>query len=72
MPPLDRPFIRHDRWRDRFDDSMRRVTRWLIIANIVVGIFTLFNIYIYPEHIYKAPRPVMISEPIDQLSPYEI
>ena len=72
MHPLDRPFIRHDRWRDRFDDSMRRVTRWLIIANIVLAIFTLFNIYIYPEHIYKAPRPVLISEPVDQLLPYEV
>ena len=51
---------------------MRRVTRWLIVMNIVVGIFTLFNIYIYPEHIYEAPEPVLISEPVDQLLPYEV
>ena len=40
--------------------------------NIVVGTFTLFNTYIYPEHIYEAPEPVLVSEPVDQLSPYEI
>jgi len=72
VPPLDRPFIRHDRWTDRLDVWIGRGTRWLIIVNIVVGVFTLFNIYIYPEHIYEAPEPVLISEPIDQLLPYEI
>ena len=72
MPPLDRPFIRHDRWTDHLDGWMRRSTRWLFIANIVVGLFTIFNIYIYPEHIYKAPRPIPVSEPVDQLSPYEV
>ncbi len=40
--------------------------------NIVLGIFTVFNIYIYPRYIYEAPRPVLISEPVDQLSPYEV
>ena len=72
MSPLDRPFIRNTNWADNLDAWIRRGTRWLIIANIVLGIFTLFNIYIYPEHIYEAPRPVLISEPTDQLSPYEI
>ena len=51
---------------------MSKSLRWLIVVNIVLGMFTLFNIYIYPEHIYQAPKPVLISEPIDQLSPYEI
>ena len=72
MSPLDRPFIRNTNWTDRLDVWMRRATRWLIVMNIVLAIFTLFNIYIYPEHIYQAPKPVLISEPIDQLSPYEI
>ena len=72
MHPLDRPFIRHDRWRDRFDDSMRRVTRWLIVVNIVLAIFTLFNTYIYPEHIYEPPEPIRVSEPVDQLWPNEV
>ena len=51
---------------------MSKSLRWLIIVNIVVGLFTLFNIYIYPEHIYERPEPIRVSEPIDQLSPYEI
>ena len=72
MSPLDRPFIRHDRWTDHLDAWMRRGTRWLIVMNIVVGVFTLFNIYIYPEHIYKAPEPIRVSEPVGQLSPYEV
>ena len=72
MPPQDRPFIRHDRWTDHLEAWMSKGLRWLIIANIVVGLFTLFNIYIYPEHIYTAPEPVPVSEPIDQLLPYEV
>ena len=72
MPPLDRPFIRHDRWTDRLDAWMSKSLRWLIIVNIVVAIFTLFNIYIYPRYIYTAPEPIPVSEPVDQLLPYEI
>ena len=51
---------------------MRKGLRWLIVVNIVVGIFTLFNIYIYPRYIYTAPEPVPVSEPIDRLLPYEV
>jgi len=72
MHPLDRPFIRNHNWTDHVDHFMHRVTRWLIVANIVVGIFTLFNTYIYPRYIYEAPEPIRVSEPVDQLLPYEI
>ena len=72
MHPQDRPFIGRDRTPEIIDRFMRRATRWLIIANIVLGLFTLFNLYIYPEHIYKAPEPVPVSEPVDQLLPYEV
>jgi hypothetical protein len=72
MHPLDRPFIRNHNWCDQVDPIIRRVTRWLIVMNIVVGLFTLFNLYIYPEHIYEAPEPVRVSEPIDQLWPNEV
>ena len=44
----------------------------MIVVNIVVGLFTVFNIYIYPEHIYEAPEPIRVSEPVDQLLPYEV
>ena len=72
MSPLDRPFISRDRTPEIIDRFMRRATRWLIVMNIVLAIFTLFNIYIYPEHIYQAPGPVLISEPTDQLWPNEV
>ena len=70
--PLDRPFIRNTNWTDHLEAWMSKSLRWLIIANIVVGVFTLFNIYIYPEHIYTAPEPIRVSEPVGQLSPYEV
>ena len=72
MHPSDRPFIRHDRWTDHLEAWMSKGLRWLIIANIVLGLFTIFNIYIYPEHIYERPEPVLISEPRDQLWPNEV
>ena len=46
--------------------------KWLIIVNIIVGTFTLFNLYIYPEHIYQAPVPILSSPHVDTLHPYEV
>ena len=48
------------------------IMKWLIIANIVLGTFTLFNLYIYPEHIYEAPDPILSSPRVDTLHPYEV
>jgi hypothetical protein len=48
------------------------IMKWLIIANIVLGTFTLFNLYIYPEHIYERPEPVLSSPHVDTLHPYEV
>ena len=45
------------------------IMKWLIIVNIILGTFTLFNLYIYPEHIYE---PVLYSKPANQLHPYEV
>ena len=50
----------------------RRMIRWLIIVNIIVGTFTLFNLYIYPEHIWERPDPILYSRPANQLHPYEV
>ena len=50
----------------------RRMIRWLVIANMVLGTFTLFNLYIYPEHIYERPDPILYSKPANQLHPYEV
>ena len=48
------------------------IMKWLIIANIVLGTFTLFNLYIYPQHIYQAPEPVLHSPRVDTLHPHEV
>ena len=61
-----------NRTPQRIDAVFRFMIRWLIIANIVLGLFTIFNIYIYPKYIYERPEPVLISEPVDQLLPYEV
>ena len=50
----------------------RRMIRWLVIANMVLGTFTLFNLYIYPEHIWERPDPILYSKPANQLHPYEV
>ena len=50
----------------------RRMIKWLIIVNIILGTFTLFNLYIYPEHIYQAPVPILSSPHVDTLHPYEV
>ena len=50
----------------------RRMIKWLIIVNIILGTFTLFNLYIYPEHIWERPEPVLSSPHVDTLHPYEV
>ena len=50
----------------------RRMIKWLIIVNIIVGTLTLFNLYIYPEHIWERPEPVLSSPHVDTLHPHEV
>jgi len=50
----------------------RRMIRRLVIVNIIVGTFTLFNLYMYRQHIYQAPDPVLSSPHVDTLHPHEI
>ena len=54
------------------DAMFRFMIRWLVIANIVLGTFTVFNLVIYPRYIYEAPEPTLVSEPVDQMHPHEI
>jgi hypothetical protein len=56
----------------RIDAFIKFTMKWLVIANIVLGTFTLFNLYIYPEHIYRAPVPILSSPHVDTLHPYEV
>ena len=43
--------------------------KWLVIMNIVLGTFTLFNLYIYPQYIYE---PILYSPPVNTLHPHQI
>ena len=56
----------------RIDAFFRFMIRWLVIVNMVLGTFTLVNLYIYPRYIYEAPVPILSSPHVDTLHPYEI
>ena len=61
-----------NRTPQRIDAMFRFTIRWLITVNIIVGTFTLFNLYIYPEHIYERPEPILHSPHVDTLHPHEV
>jgi hypothetical protein len=58
-----------NRTPQHIDAVFKFMTRWLIIANIVLGTFTLFNLYIYPEYIYE---PILYSPPVNTLHPHQV
>ena len=61
-----------NRTPQRIDAVIKFTMKWLIIVNIMLGTFTLFNLYIYPQHIYQAPVPILYSKPANQLHPHEV
>ena len=61
-----------NRTPQRIDAFFKFMTRWLIIANIVLGLFTVFNLVIYPKYIYEAPVPILSSPHVDTLHPHEV
>ena len=55
----DRYVIERNRIPERIDRFFKVSIRYLIVLNIVLGIFTIFNLYIYPEYIYeKTPNVI--------------
>ena len=61
-----------NRTPQHIDAVFRFMIRWLIVANIVVGTFTVFNLVIYPRYIYEAPVPILHSPHVTTLHPYEV
>jgi hypothetical protein len=49
----DRYVIERNRIPERIDKFFKVSIRYLIILNIVLGLFTIFNLYIYPEYLYE-------------------
>jgi len=67
------PYVIAVNRRPQHIDAVFQFTmKWLVIVNIVLGTFTVFNLYIYPEHIYQAPVPILSSPHVDTLHPYEV
>ena len=65
----NRYVIEPNRTPERIDKFFKVSIRYLIISNIVLGIFTIFNLYIYPKYIYEAPPIIQRS---NELYPNEI
>ena len=61
-----------NRTPQHIDAFFRFTVKWLIIANIILGVFTLVNLYIYPRYIYEAPVPILSSPHVTTLHPYEV
>ena len=38
---------------ERIDRFFKVSIRYLIVLNIVLGIFTIFNLHIYPKYLYE-------------------
>ena len=70
MNRLNRPVIERNRIPERIDRFFKVSIQYLIVINIVLGIFTVFNLYIYPKYIYEAPP--MIIQRSNELYPNEI
>jgi hypothetical protein len=49
----DRYVIERNRIPERIDRFFKYTIRILIVLNIVLGGFTIFNIHIYPKYIYE-------------------
>ena len=64
------PYVISINRRPQHIDAMFRfMIRWLVIANIVLGTFTAFNLVIYPKYIHE---PVLSSPHVDTLHPHEV
>ena len=49
----DRYVIERNRIPERIDKFFKVSIQYLIVLNIVLGIFTIFNLHIYPKYIYE-------------------
>ena len=67
------PYVIAINRRPQHIDAVFRFTiRWLVMANIVLGTFTLFNLVIYPRYIYEAPVPTLSSPHVTTLHPHQV
>ena len=55
----NRYVIERNRTPERIDTIIRISIRYLIVLNIVLGIFTVFNLYIYPKYLYEETPEIL-------------
>ena len=55
----DRYVIERNRIPERIDKFFKVFIQYLIVLNIVLGLFTVFNLYIYPNYIYEQPQTIL-------------
>ena len=55
----DRYVIERNRIPERIDKFFKVSIQYLIVLNIVLGLFTVFNLYIYPKYIHEQPQTIL-------------
>ncbi len=55
----DRYVIERNRIPERIDRFFKVSIQYLIVLNIVLGLFTIFNLYIYPEYLYEETPEIL-------------
>ena len=48
----------------------KHAIRYLIVSNVILGSFTVFNLYIYPNYIYE--KEPVIQQRSNELYPNEV
>ena len=55
----NRYVIERNRTPERIDKFFKVSIQYLIVLNIVLGLFTVFNLYIYPKYIYEQTPTIL-------------
>ena len=55
----DRYVIERNRIPERIDKFFKVSIQYLIVLNIVLGLFTVFNLYIYPKYLYEQTPTIL-------------
>ena len=54
----------------QIDSFFKHAIRYLIVLNVILGSFTVFNLYIYPNYIYE--KEPVIQQRSNELYPNEV
>ena len=54
----------------QIDSFFKHAIRYLIVLNVILGSFTVFNLYLYPNYIYE--KEPVIQQRSNELYPNEV